>query len=160
MRGKRYLDRSLESARADGAFPGIISRTTFDRVQATMWTYSKGKSSEQMLIELAAAYRRHGRLSQSIVKDDPDCSSPYVYRERFGSMEEAYRLVGFTMEESDKVRSDRIRLRQAGKAKTHPSNLPGEQMAIRFTDDTHLIQGGPNLPAAFDGLADKGEPET
>ncbi len=55
----------------------------------------RGLSKNEMLRGLRRLLRRHGRLSQKIIRASKEVPSHEIYYERFGSLANAYRLIGY-----------------------------------------------------------------
>jgi len=77
-----------------GAFPAIVSWTTFQRVQELLANPCK-YSDEEMLNALRRLLGEKGRLSERIVSEAPGLPCPSQYGRRFGSTRRAYQLIGY-----------------------------------------------------------------
>jgi hypothetical protein len=90
-----YHDRS--SWGSVQVFPAIVSAKTFERVQARLAALKgrPGKTSEEMLSDLRAMKKRHGRVTAAMIDADPHCSASATYFSRFGTLAKAYKLAGF-----------------------------------------------------------------
>ena len=84
--------------RADGAFVGVIDPTIFMAAQGIILTRSRRLSDEEMLQKLQAILSQRGRLSGIIIDECEDVPSSAAYRNRFGSLVSAYRLIGYEPE--------------------------------------------------------------
>ena len=82
--------------RKDGAFEAIVSVEKFLRVQKIIANRSLHIDDAQMLELLKLALERHGDLSGIVIDEDDGLPSSSAYRSRFGSLLNAYSLVGFT----------------------------------------------------------------
>jgi DNA invertase Pin-like site-specific DNA recombinase len=80
--------------RADGAFEPIISAALFRKVQRRLAELLP-PTDEKLLGDLERLIAAHGRVSGNILRRDPRASTSEVYIKRFGSLAEAYRLVGY-----------------------------------------------------------------
>ncbi|MBE7183806.1 MAG: recombinase family protein [Methylobacterium mesophilicum] len=82
--------------RADGVFPAVIDRSTFDAAQSIINARSLQLSDEEMLAALRELFEREGMLSGIIIDEADGLPSSNAYRSRFGDLLRAYKLVGFT----------------------------------------------------------------
>lgn len=83
--------------RHQNAFAPIIARALFSRAQKLMTDLDAGRTrtDKELLDILRALLRREGRLTMKTIlsaKGVPNCS---VFARRFGSLDEAYRLIGY-----------------------------------------------------------------
>lgn len=85
-----------EWIRKDGAFTGIVPIEEFIRVQEIINNRSRHLNDEQMLHLLKQAFENHGLLSGIVIDEEDGMPSSSAYRNRFGSLLNAYRLVGFS----------------------------------------------------------------
>jgi len=53
-------------------------------------------SNEQMLEDLRQLLRRKGRICTPLIHESPHTASVSMYRKRFGTLTEAYRLIGYS----------------------------------------------------------------
>jgi DNA invertase Pin-like site-specific DNA recombinase len=81
--------------RCDKAFPPIIDWETFAKVQEI---YSRDTlyTDEQLLDGLRGLLEKRGRLSDKVILRARDVPSPMTYKRRFGSLNRAYQLIGYT----------------------------------------------------------------
>jgi DNA invertase Pin-like site-specific DNA recombinase len=84
-----------EWVRCQNAFTPIVSREIFDRVQELL-SRKKVYSDEEMLNALRRLLKRRGRLSESLILNSRDTPSASQYTRRFGSVNRAYQLIGYT----------------------------------------------------------------
>lgn len=82
--------------RSEGAFQAVIDRTTFDLAQTIIANRSSRLTDEEMLAHLRRILDANHSLSALIIDEAEDMPSSSAYRNRFGSLVRAYRLVGFT----------------------------------------------------------------
>ena len=73
----------------------IVDDATFTSVQNRLATFTINKSNDQLLDELKSILAIHGRLTATTIRRTPGATSPASYRQRFGSLMEAYRLIGY-----------------------------------------------------------------
>jgi DNA invertase Pin-like site-specific DNA recombinase len=84
--------------RADNAFVGIIDSTLFLAAQGIILTRSRKWSDEEMLEKLRSILTQHGRISGILIDESEDLPSSSAFRNRFGSLVSAYRLIGYDPE--------------------------------------------------------------
>ncbi len=75
----------------------IVSETLFRKARAKSSPKERGKFPDAfMLQELRRILRRHGYLSECLIRESFRCPKPATYIQRFGSLMRAYELVGYT----------------------------------------------------------------
>ncbi|MGI4748208.1 MAG: recombinase family protein [Janthinobacterium lividum] len=94
LKRERKTNPSSMWVRAEGAFEALVDRKSFEAVKLVLETRRYRASDEEMLDALRALLREHGRLSAFVIDEAPDLPSSSAYRQRFGSLGRAYRLVG------------------------------------------------------------------
>ncbi|WP_370540268.1 recombinase family protein [Advenella sp. FME57] len=85
-----------EWVRRDGAFEAIVPISMFLQVQAVIAARSRHLDNDQMLHLLRQTLERHGSLSGILIDEDEEAPSSSAYRSRFGSLLQAYHLIGYT----------------------------------------------------------------
>ena len=78
------------------AIEPIVEQTLFLRAQKIMEERRVDISENEMLIRLRATLKRRGRLSSSIIDETAGLPSTPTYRTHFGSLRNAYSLIGYT----------------------------------------------------------------
>jgi len=84
--------------RASGVFEGIIEPEMFYKIQGVILARSHKLSNEQMLERLRGVLKQHGRISGILLDEAEDLPSSSAFRNRFGSLVTAYRLIGYDPE--------------------------------------------------------------
>src|SRR5262249_5430689 len=74
------------------AFPPLIAKEQFERAQRIL---VRLHSNEEMLVKLRQLLQEKGTLSGRLINATDEMPSRGCYRNRFGSLPTAYRLVGF-----------------------------------------------------------------
>jgi DNA invertase Pin-like site-specific DNA recombinase len=74
----------------------IIRRQDFEEA-ARRTVHLPRYTRERLLDDLRMLWAEHGRLSFAVIKNDPRAASPSVYQHHFGSILNAYALVGYTI---------------------------------------------------------------
>lgn len=81
--------------RADGVFAGIVEPELFWRAREIILARSQKLTDEEMLEQLRALLKQHGRLSGILIDETEDLPSSTAFRHRFGTLVNAYRLIGY-----------------------------------------------------------------
>jgi DNA invertase Pin-like site-specific DNA recombinase len=82
--------------RATGAFEPIVDPAAFQAVRRIIDTRTRRYSDQDLLDALGALLKSHGTLSGMLIDEYDAMPSSQAYRNRFGSLIRAYRLVGFS----------------------------------------------------------------
>ena len=96
LKKKRVRNHPDMWIRAEGAFPVIVDRPLFDAAQTIIRARSFRMSDQQMLDALGRLRESTGLLSGLIIDEAEGLPSSSAYRTRFGSLLQAYLLVGYT----------------------------------------------------------------
>ena len=78
-----------------GAFEPIIDPATFAEAQRVLGKHRCQRTDEELLDDLRRLLASEGRLSFAVIKNSSDAMSPGTYSDRFGSLRNAYKLVGY-----------------------------------------------------------------
>lgn len=78
-----------------GAFKPIIDAATFAKAQIPFEQRPIHKTNEELLGDLRTLLASEGRLSCNLIRDSPQVMSPRTYYKRFGSLHNAYKLIGY-----------------------------------------------------------------
>lgn len=81
--------------RADGVFAGIVEPAIFLRAQEMILARSRKLSDEEMLEQLRALLKQHGRISGILIDEAEGLPSSTAFGHRFGTLLNAYRLIGY-----------------------------------------------------------------
>lgn len=79
----------------ENAVPAIVDAETYETAQRIRRSRQWNPSDEQVLAPLKRLFLTHGRLSGSLVRDEPLALSRDAYRRRFGTLSNAFSLVGY-----------------------------------------------------------------
>jgi hypothetical protein len=98
--GKLYTPR-VRVPRSDwivkaGAFEAIIDPVTFAKAQRAYSRRNFTSTKEELLEDLRALLASNGRLSTILIRRSPGIATPSTYCHRFGSLRNAYNLIGYT----------------------------------------------------------------
>lgn len=96
LKKKRVRNSPDMWIRAEGAFPAIIGHHLFDAAQTIIRQRSFRLSDEEMLEALRKLRQDKGLLSGLIIDEAEGLPSSSAYSSRFGSLLQAYKLVGYT----------------------------------------------------------------
>jgi len=98
--GKLYKPRvkvpRVEWIVKPGAYEAIIDPVTFARAQRAYARHNFTSTREELLEDLRALLASKGRLSTSLIRRSPGIATPSTYYKRFGSIQNAYNLVGYS----------------------------------------------------------------
>lgn len=81
--------------RAEGVFEPIVTHELFHVAQGIILARSRRLSDEEMLEKLRKVFNQHGRISGILIDEMDGLPSSSAFRNRFGSLVAAYKLVGF-----------------------------------------------------------------
>jgi DNA invertase Pin-like site-specific DNA recombinase len=98
-RTQRLKEKSRPNApdkwvRCAGAFEPIIDPECFRTAQRLIAERARSKTDAEMLTKLSALHKTVGRLSKGIIERSSELPDPTTYRRRFGSLRNAYALIG------------------------------------------------------------------
>ena len=78
-----------------GAFEPIVDAATFAEAQKVLGQHRCQRTDKELLDDLRRLLASEGKLSYYLIKYSPDLMAPGTYSRRFGSLRNAYKLVGF-----------------------------------------------------------------
>jgi DNA invertase Pin-like site-specific DNA recombinase len=78
-----------------GAWEAVVDRSTFERVQQKYHSRTEMKSNNDLLEDLRQLAQREGFLHTSMFGQSHGMASEKTYRDRFGSLTDAWRLIGY-----------------------------------------------------------------
>jgi len=107
LRGPERPNPESEWVVVPNAFPAIVDAETFETAQQIRRSRQWNPSDEQVLAPLKRLLSMHGKLSTGLVRNEPGALSPSAYQRRFGSLANAFALVGY---ESPRIALARARL--------------------------------------------------
>ncbi|WP_407152245.1 recombinase family protein [Bradyrhizobium sp. ORS 86] len=97
LKQKGVNNPELQWVRCNGALTPIIDPDLFARVQQLMKGRWVSLPKDEMLAQLRRTLHKHGRLSVRIINDAPGLPSSHTYREHFGTLRNAYNLIGYNL---------------------------------------------------------------
>jgi len=83
-----------------GAFDPIVDQETFDQAQQVLQSRTFNKSNQELLRELRSLVAAEGQLTARLIDSSWEMASCSTYRYRFGSLQDAYKLIGYGRAES------------------------------------------------------------
>jgi DNA invertase Pin-like site-specific DNA recombinase len=99
--GKEVKRPKSEWVQKRGAFEARVEDSTFNNAERAKRVMTLNRSNDEVLASLRALFKRTGRLTQEIIDANENrIGSPATIRARFGSMANAYRLVGYVREDN------------------------------------------------------------
>jgi DNA invertase Pin-like site-specific DNA recombinase len=78
-----------------GAFEPIVDPATFAEAQKVFGRHRFRRTDEELLDDLRSLLTSEGKLSLTAIKDSPRLMAPGTYSRRFGSLRNAYKLIGY-----------------------------------------------------------------
>ncbi len=112
LKKKRVQNPADMWVRADGAFEAIVDAESFYVAKGIIQERNRTFSDEEMLDGLRDIASRHSMISGMLIDETDRIPSSSAYRNRFGSLIRAYRLVGYTPERDYEFVQINRRLRQ------------------------------------------------
>ena len=97
-----------------GAHEAIIDPVTFAKAQRTYSRRNFTSTKEELLEDLRDLLASKGRLSTSLIRRSPGIATPSTHCHRFGSLRNAYKLIGYTnprqfLNVDTRIRTDSMR---------------------------------------------------
>lgn len=96
LKTKRVTNTPEMWVRKDGAFEGIVDPDFFEAAQRIVQARCARLSDDELLSKLAQLLERKGALSGVIIDELDEMPSSSIYRHRFGSLLQAYQLIGYS----------------------------------------------------------------
>lgn len=95
LKQRRVVNPREMWVRAQGAYPAIVDQALFLRTREIVDARSRHLTDDQLLDALRGILKRQGMLSGVIIDEEVGLPSSSAYRNRFGSLLHAYRLIGY-----------------------------------------------------------------
>jgi hypothetical protein len=93
---KKHVNNPPEQwIRADGVYAGIVRQELFLRAREIILARSRKFTDEEMLEQLRAVLSKHGRISGILIDEMDGLPSSTAFSHRFGTLVNAYRLIGY-----------------------------------------------------------------
>jgi DNA invertase Pin-like site-specific DNA recombinase len=98
LRDRKTKNPSNQWIRTYGMIAAAVDRSIFLRAQQRLTLRWLNLSDDDLLSRLKCLLKKEGRLSETLIKSTLGIPSVDVYCERFGSLREAYRRIGYKLE--------------------------------------------------------------
>jgi hypothetical protein len=98
LKKKRVVNPPEMWIRANAAFEPIVSPELFLKAQEIIRERSRRYSNDELLGQLRVMLQREGRISGLLIDETDGIASSSVFRHRFGSLIQAYKLISYTPE--------------------------------------------------------------
>ncbi len=98
LKQKRVVNPPEMWIRANGAYQSIIPTDLYIKAQEIIRERSKTFSNDELLNQLRALLEREGHLSGLVIDEAEGVASSSVFRSRFKSLIQAYKLIAYTPE--------------------------------------------------------------
>jgi DNA invertase Pin-like site-specific DNA recombinase len=96
LKAKRVTNTPDMWVRKDGAFEGIVDPDFFDAAQRIIQARCARFTDDELLAKLSQLLEHKGALSGVVIDEFEDMPSSSIYRSRFGSLLQAYHLIGYS----------------------------------------------------------------
>jgi DNA invertase Pin-like site-specific DNA recombinase len=98
LKQKRIANPPEMWIRANGAFEAIVPPDLFAKAQEIIRERSRRYSNDELLGQLCSLLQREGHISGLLIDETDGIASSSVFRHRFGSLIQAYKLIAYTPE--------------------------------------------------------------
>jgi len=93
---KKHVNNPPDAwVRADGVYAGIVRQELFLRAREIILARSRKYTDEEMLEQLRGVLSKHGRISGILIDEMDGLPSSTAFSHRFGTLVNAYRLIGY-----------------------------------------------------------------
>ncbi len=141
LKCKREKNPPEKWVRKDHAFEGVVDPNLFHQAQGIIMERNRRFSDEEMLEKLGRLYNRHRRISGILIDETEGMPSSGAYQSRFGGLNRAYHLVGYTPKFDYRFIEINRRLREK-----HPrvvadvvKQLEAQGSIVELDDETGLL---------------------
>jgi DNA invertase Pin-like site-specific DNA recombinase len=136
LKKKRVVNAPDMWIRSNAAFEPIVPVDSFARAQNIIRERSRRQTDEELLDRLRTLLKREGRLSGILIDEEEGMASSSVYRSRFSSLVQAYKLIAYTPERDYQFIETNRQLRQM-----YPTVIAGMTEQIRKVGG--IVNGDP-----------------
>ena len=95
LKKKHVTNPPIEWVRADGVYAGIVESGLFLKAQEMILARSRKYTNDELLEQLRAVLAKHGRISGILIDEMDGLPSSTAFSHRFGTLINAYRLIGY-----------------------------------------------------------------
>jgi DNA invertase Pin-like site-specific DNA recombinase len=113
LKGPRIINPPDQWIRVEGCIDPVIGASTFKRVQNILANRRVEVSETEMLVRLRRTLQKTGKLSLKIINSTVGLPSFHTFFRHFGSVREAYRLIGYTCKRDHRYIDARERWKEA-----------------------------------------------
>jgi DNA invertase Pin-like site-specific DNA recombinase len=96
LRGRRVTNPSEVWVRKEGAFEAIVDPELYRKAVEEAEARARFLTDEQLLEHLRQLLRKHGKVSERLMRASEGMPCTHVFTTRFGGLAEAYKRIGFT----------------------------------------------------------------
>lgn len=96
LKQRRVVNAPRDWVRAEGAFEAVVEPDFYEAAQRIIQDRSRRFTDEELLDRLSQLLAQKGWLSGLIIDEVEDMPSSSTFRQRFGSLVQAYRLIGYS----------------------------------------------------------------
>jgi DNA invertase Pin-like site-specific DNA recombinase len=96
LKKKRIVNAPEMWIRGNAAFESIVPEDLFIKVQKIIQERSRKFTNDELLDQLRGLLERKGRLSGLLIDEEDNMASSSVYRNRFASLVQAYKLISYS----------------------------------------------------------------
>jgi DNA invertase Pin-like site-specific DNA recombinase len=96
LKKKRVVNTPEMWIRGNAAFESIVPEDLFIKVQKIIQERSRKFTNDELLDQLRGLLERKGRLSGLLIDEEDNMASSSVYRNRFASLVQAYKLIAYS----------------------------------------------------------------
>ena len=95
LKRKHVMNPPEQWIRADGVYESIVERDVFLRAREIILARSQRFTDQEMLEILRRLLKQHGRISGILIDEAEGLPSSTAFSHRFGTLVNAYRLIGY-----------------------------------------------------------------
>jgi hypothetical protein len=95
LKKKHVNNPPADWVRADAVYAGIVAPELFLKAQEIILARSRKYTNEEMLEHLRTVLSKHGRISGILIDAAEDLPSSTAFSHRFGTLVNAYKLIGY-----------------------------------------------------------------
>jgi len=95
LKKKHVSNPPTEWVRAEGVYSGIVEPGLFLKAQEIILARSRKYTNDELLEQLRAVLSKHGRISGILIDEMDGLPSSTAFSHRFGTLINAYRLIGY-----------------------------------------------------------------
>ena len=109
--GRRRKTHPSQWSVVKNAFESIVDEATFDAAQQRCGGFTRKKSDQQLLDNLRGLLSEKEYLSLDLLRKSVEAAPPQTYLARFGSIGNAYNLIGYKLSPATSFRQHLVSIR-------------------------------------------------